>query len=160
MRPARLLVLPLVAVLLAAGCGGGQATAPADPGTLLSEAGAAASGKHSARFQVVIEGRPMTFDMRKIGTTLYFEVPGGQWYSEHVGGLAPRAPQGSGPAGAVGALLEARRPAWIVGIGTRCDGRADAIDGELDPVAISTDVTRLLRQLRRYGVPHLPSPAI
>jgi hypothetical protein len=192
MRPARFLVLPLVAAaLLAAGCGGGQATAPADPGRLLSEAGAAASGKHSARFQVVIEGRlvhrhplpagtsagpydlvirgastgagggmtdvtvglhqpggTMTFDLREIGTTLYFEVPGGQWYSEQVGGLATQTPHGNGSAGAVGALLEARWPAWIVGIGTRRDGRADAIDGELDPVAISTDVTRLLRQLR------------
>ena len=191
MSPARVVVLPiLAAVLLVAGCGGGQATAPADPGTLLSEAGGAASGKHSARFQVVVEGtlvhrRPlpagtsagpydlvmrgastgagggmtdvtvgvrepggtMTMDVRGIGPKLYLEVPGGQWYSERIGGLATEAPQGDGPAGMVGSLLEARWPAWIVGIGTRRDGRADAIDGELDPVAISSDVTRLLRQL-------------
>jgi hypothetical protein len=192
MRPARVVVLPvLAAALLVAGCGGGQASAPADPGTLLSEARAAASGDHSARFQVVIEGTlvhrhplpagtsagpydlvirgastgdgggmtdvtvgvrepggTMTTDVREIGTKLYIEVPGGEWYSEKVGGLVTQGPQGDGSAGLAGAFLAARWPAWIVGIGARRDGRADAIDGELDPVAISTDVTRLLRQLR------------
>jgi hypothetical protein len=190
MPPARLLVLPIVAALLLAGCGGGQATSPADPGTLLSEAGAAASGKHSARFGVLIKGTivhqhplpagapagpyglsisgaatgdgggradvkvgvhepggAVSIDVREIGAKVYIEVPGGQWYSEGVGGLATQGPQSGRASSIVGAFLEERWPAWVVGIGARRAGRTDAIDGELDPVAITTDVTRLLRQM-------------
>ncbi|HEY2868272.1 MAG TPA: hypothetical protein VGJ11_02125 [Gaiellales bacterium] len=58
MRPARLAILPCVAALLLSSCtGSGQATRPFGPGTLLSEARAAASGEHSARFAVVIQGK-------------------------------------------------------------------------------------------------------
>jgi hypothetical protein len=176
-RPARLLVLSVVVILALAGCGGGQATSAAEPGTLLSQAGAAASGKHSARFQILLEGTivhrhplpagtsagpygisvrgaatgagggmtdvtvgihepgaTMSYDIREIGTTLYVEAPGGQRYSEGVGGLAAQSPQPD-------------RASGVVGIRARRAGRADAIDGELDPVAISADVARLLRQL-------------
>jgi hypothetical protein len=174
--------------MLLAGCGGGQATAPADPGTLLSEAGVAASGKHSARFQVLIKGTivhehplpagtpagpyglsivgaatgagggmtdvrvgvhepggTVSIDFREIGPKIYIGVPGGGWYSEGVGGVATQSPGSDRISSMLGAFLTARAPTWFVGIGTRRDGRADAIDGEVDPIAITTDVTRLLR---------------
>lgn len=183
-------MLPVVAAVLLAGCGGGQATAPPDPGTLLSEAGAAASGKHSARFQVLITARivhrhplpagtpagpyglsitgaatrdgggmtdvrvgvrepggTVSTDFREIGANVYIEAPGGQWYSEALGGFATQSGGADRSSSIVGAFLEARWPAWFVGIGARRAGRADAIDGEVDPVAVSTDVTRLLRQM-------------
>jgi hypothetical protein len=58
LRPARLAVLPFVAALVLSSCGGsGQATRPFAPGTLLSEARAAASAEHSAHFALVIQGR-------------------------------------------------------------------------------------------------------
>jgi hypothetical protein len=58
MRPARVAVLPFIAALVLSSCGGsGQATRPFGPGTLLSEARAAASAEHSAHFGFVIQGK-------------------------------------------------------------------------------------------------------
>ena len=44
-------------------------------------------------FAVHEPGATVSIEMREIGTTLYLQMPGGQWYSERLGGLAT---QGSG----------------------------------------------------------------
>lgn len=90
-------------------------------------------------------GGTVSIDFREIGPKIYIEVPGGRWYSEGVGGLATQSPGSDRTSSVLGAFLTERAPAWFVCIGTRRDGRADAIDGEVDPIAITSDVTRLLR---------------
>jgi hypothetical protein len=122
---------------------------PAGPYGLSISGAATADGGGMSDVKVGVHepGGAASIDFREIGAKVYIEVPGGRWYSEGVGGLTTQSPQSDGSSSIVGAFLEARWPAWAVGIGARRAGPTDAIDGELDPIAITSDVTRLLRQM-------------
>jgi hypothetical protein len=116
----------------------------------LSVSGVATSdggGLADMTFAVREPGATVSIEMREIGTTLYLEMPGGQWYSERLGGLATQSSGSDRTSKIVGQFLAAHDRDWLLDVGARRAGRTDVIAGDLDLGAITRDVVTLLGRL-------------
>lgn len=111
-------------------------------GTVTSEQG----GRADMTFDVHEPGATVSLGLREIGTKLYLEEPGGQWYSEQLGGVATKRSGSDRSSQLLGKFLSAHDRRWLLDVGARRAGRADVIAGDLDLGAITRDVVTLLRR--------------